>query len=295
MKLENWIIVDGNGNVGKNGELKLVSDSKTKESYNECIFRTHVYFKEGTIKFKAKFSSEESAVVVCLGGENRLIIGCTTVDNAFVIRVGNKILCQSSSLSSFKLDAEIDFEIDIKGSNIILKVNKVELCKANYDFQNDQIGFVLKGKDEIIVKNIEVLATPLTAFVVMQFSDEYNELYKEIIKPVCEKYNISCVRADELYYSTPILKDIVDSIINSSLVIAEITPDNPNVFYEIGYAHAINKPTILLCNHTRERLPFDISGFRTIFYENSIAGKRKAEDNFSNYITNIFSNSNYIK
>lgn len=291
MKLDNWIVLEGNGNVGKNGELKLIPEIESNDGFSRCRFRTHVYFKEGTIRYKVKFSSDESAVVLHLGGDNKILIGCSTVDNAFVIKANNKVLCQSSSLSKFDLNNEIEFEIYVMGSMISLKINKVELCKAYYDFPTDQIGLILKGKKDIVVRNIEVSATPLTAFVVMQFSDEYNQLYNEIIKPICERHNISCIRADELYYSTPILKDIIDSITNSSLVIAEITPNNPNVFYEIGYAHAINKPTILLCNHNREKLPFDISGFRTLFYENSIAGKRKAEDSFSNYITNIFSNS----
>ena len=95
-------------------------------------------------------------------------------------------------------------------------------------------------------------------------------------------------RADEFYTATPIIKDIVKSIKEASVIIAEITPDNPNVFYEVGYAHAINKPTILLSDKTRGKLPFDISGFRTLFYENSIAGKSAVEKNLKKFLENIF-------
>jgi hypothetical protein len=48
------------------------------------------------------------------------------------------------------------------------------------------------------------------------------------------------------------------------------------VFYEVGYAHAIAKPTVLLAQ-TDTPLPFDVSGFRVIFYTDSIAGKRIVE------------------
>ena len=53
-------------------------------------------------------------------------------------------------------------------------------------------------------------------------------------------------RADEGLGTGLILNDIISAIKNSALVIADITPDNPNVFYEVGFAHALNKPTILL-------------------------------------------------
>ena len=74
-----------------------------------------------------------------------------------------------------------------------------------------------------------------------------------------------------------IMDDVTDSIRTAALIIADVTPDNANVFYEVGYAHAIRKPTILLSDRKRERLPFDISGFRTLFYDNTIGGKALVE------------------
>lgn len=95
-------------------------------------------------------------------------------------------------------------------------------------------------------------------------------------------------RADEGLGTGLILNDIISAIKNSALVIADITPDNPNVFYEVGFAHALNKPTILLNEKKqREKLPFDISGFRTIFYDNSIGGKKMVEEKLDQFIANI--------
>jgi hypothetical protein len=70
-------------------------------------------------------------------------------------------------------------------------------------------------------------------------------------------------------------------------VIAEITPVNPNVYYELGFAHAINKPTILLADRAIDRLPFDVSPFRVLFYENTIGGKRLFEDGLRKHIAAI--------
>jgi hypothetical protein len=50
------------------------------------------------------------------------------------------------------------------------------------------------------------------------------------------------------------------------------------VFYEVGYAHGIGKTTILLSDRKREKLPFDIAGFRHLFYDNTIGGKRAVEE-----------------
>lgn len=114
-------------------------------------------------------------------------------------------------------------------------------------------------------------------FVIMQFTEEFNALYKDVIRPVCKAHGYKVIRGDDFYSSGVIMDDITKSIRAASLIIVDVTPDNANVFYEVGFAHAINKPTILLSDKKRERLPFDISGFRTLFYDNTIGGKGMVE------------------
>lgn len=70
----------------------------------------------------------------------------------------------------------------------------------------------------------------------------------------------------------------------ANLIIAEITPSNPNVYYEVGYAHARVKPMVLIADRSMEKLPFDLSPFRTLFYENSIDGKRRIEEGLRKHI-----------
>ena len=83
-----------------------------------------------------------------------------------------------------------------------------------------------------------------------------------------------------------ILEDIVRGIIDAKIVVAEITPPNQNVFYELGYAHALNKPTILLAERGKT-LPFDVSGYRCLFYENTIGGKGKVEEGLRKHLDAI--------
>ena len=63
----------------------------------------------------------------------------------------------------------------------------------------------------------------------------------------------------DIYKSGLIINDIARLIEEASVIIADVTTDNPNVFYEVGYAHGIKKATILLSDRTREKLPFDVS------------------------------------
>jgi hypothetical protein len=63
---------------------------------------------------------------------------------------------------------------------------------------------------------------------------------------------------------------------------------NANVFYEVGYAHALNKFTVLLAEEGTKLL-FDLSGYRCIFYKNSIGGKRMVEEKLEQYLEAILS------
>ena len=157
-----------------------------------------------------------------------------------------------------------------------------------FGVDHTQVGIWVKSKGTVTINNFKTNSKRPEAFIVSQFGGYYDILYDEVIKPVCEELNYDPTRGDEVASCTLILNDIITSIRNSSVIIAEITPDNPNVFYEVGYAHALAKPTILLCEKgIRNKLPFDISGFRTIFYDNSIGGKRQIEEKLKEHLENI--------
>lgn len=121
----------------------------------------------------------------------------------------------------------------------------------------------------------------------MQFDSKFNELYTEVIKPICTEYGLDVTRADESTNNGSIIRDILTELTESTLIIADITPDNANVYYELGYAHAIKKDVILLCDEQRARLPFDLADFRTIFYKDSIAGHTQIKDRLRKHLDNI--------
>ena len=135
--------------------------------------------------------------------------------------------------------------------------------------------------------NFHTSADEPNVFVVMQFGEPYDSLYREVIKPVCSKKGFKAFRADDVFKPGVILQDIRRGIVDSDVIIAEITPVNANVFYELGYAHALEKPTILLANRNTEKLPFDVSGYRVIFYDDTIGGKRDVEQTLTQHLESI--------
>ncbi len=97
-----------------------------------------------------------------------------------------------------------------------------------------------------------------------------------MIVPACERYEITAVRADGIAQAGDINEQICRHVIESDLVIADVSGGNPNVMYELGLRHVTGKPTI----HIGEagQLPFDIASIRTIRYQRArsqLASARK--------------------
>lgn len=190
--------------------------------------------------------------------------------------------------SNIKSNKEYKVKVILQGSRIELFVNNVSVSKVNLPFAlpRKQTGIWCQSSKDIIVKNFSVHEDKAKAFIIMQFTTPYNELFADVIKPICEKHYIEAVRADETYGPGHILPDIMQQIFLAKFIIAEITPPNQNVFFEVGYAHAMRKPIIFIAEKTKE-LPFDVSGFRVLFYENSIRGKKKIEEGLAKHIDAI--------
>ncbi|UOK42405.1 MULTISPECIES: nucleoside 2-deoxyribosyltransferase [Flavobacterium] len=113
---------------------------------------------------------------------------------------------------------------------------------------------------------IEIKKLENSCFVVMPFSSLYQIEYESIIKPTLQELNIKCIRGDEIYSKQRIMDDIWQSIKSCRFVIAELTGKNPNVLYEVGLAHAIGKPVIILTRNSDD-VPFDLKDLRYLYYD----------------------------
>ena len=103
-------------------------------------------------------------------------------------------------------------------------------------------------------------------FVMMSFADPTGSYYKTIYEPAIRKAGLRPIRADDDMFSTgKIVDQIWLGIHSSKVLVAELTGRNPNVFYELGLAHALQKPVVLV-SATEKDVPFDVQHIRVIYY-----------------------------
>ncbi len=126
-------------------------------------------------------------------------------------------------------------------------------------------------------------------FMVMPFSNPIaKNAYDYTIKKICESHNLDIRRADDIFSTKPIYDDIVKEIKDASIIIVDITDNNPNVFYELGMAHTLKQnQTIIITQDDYKKTPFDIAHFRIIKYEDSIRGKENFERELELTIKNL--------
>lgn len=104
-------------------------------------------------------------------------------------------------------------------------------------------------------------------FILTPFNDSYHEEYLAI-KEACRSVGFKAERGDEKQFALgDIFSEMLRNIVKARLIIANINGRNPNVMYELGIAHALDKP-VLLVSKDPGTLPFDIKSKRFIFYNN---------------------------
>lgn len=99
----------------------------------------------------------------------------------------------------------------------------------------------------------------------MPYGGDFDEYYLQIYKPAVEAVGLKPLRADDLYTPSTIIGDIWEMINSSKMMIAELTTLNANVMYELGLAHAVAKPVILISDSI-DTIPFDLRGLRILTY-----------------------------
>ena len=113
------------------------------------------------------------------------------------------------------------------------------------------------------------------AFIVMPFGHkkaadgtevDFDSVYSEDLKPAAEAAGLAPHRADAERRGGSIHADMFQDLLLSELVIADLTIDNPNVWYEIGVRHALRSSGVVLTYALRDKLPFDLAGQRMLRY-----------------------------
>jgi hypothetical protein len=118
-------------------------------------------------------------------------------------------------------------------------------------------------------KSAKPPATDSTCFVVQPFAGALGGYYESIYRPAIEQAGLLPLRADaDIFGTGKIMDQIWRGIRGASVLVAELTTKNPNVFYELGLAHALEKPVVLVSSN-QDDVPFDLRHIRVILYDKS--------------------------
>lgn len=125
-----------------------------------------------------------------------------------------------------------------------------------------------KDSDDDFFKNLGInkkeIVEKRQVFVLTPFNEVFNDIYEDV-KSIASSTGIPCTRGDEEIKTGNILSHIVQLLLESKIIIANIDGRNANVFYELGIAHALGKKTILISSDLSQ-VPFDMKTQRILFY-----------------------------
>lgn len=106
-----------------------------------------------------------------------------------------------------------------------------------------------------------------SVFAAMPFAPQYEDVFFLAMRYAAEQVNAVCDRVDRREFQGSIVDEINRLIKRSSAVIVDLSESKPNVLYEAGIAHTLKKPCIHLCSTPLDKLPFDVSQWKTSEYK----------------------------
>lgn len=129
------------------------------------------------------------------------------------------------------------------------------------------------------------VSSPQSVFVIMPFASTFTDVWLGAIDKAAKELNLNPIRVDMIDRSSNITDDIVDSIRQCHVAVIDVSDNNPNVMFELGYALALEKPAVIISQST-EFLPFDIRNIRAIVYENSWSGIEELRGKLKDFLSN---------
>jgi hypothetical protein len=104
-------------------------------------------------------------------------------------------------------------------------------------------------------------------FAAMPFAPEYDDIFFIAMSYAAKSVDAVCRRVDLQDFEGDVVAEIKRLIHSSIAVIADLSESKPNVLYEIGYAHALERPTVHICSTPMDHLPFDVRNWNTLRYK----------------------------
>jgi hypothetical protein len=134
-----------------------------------------------------------------------------------------------------------------------------------------------------LLRRIDTSKYESDILVFMPFADALAPVYQDHLKSVAKKAGLTIARADDFFTTEQVVDEIWTALLDTKIVIADCTGRNPNVFYELGLAHAVGKPAILITQNNDD-VPFDLRHRRYIKYELTPRGMKRFEEELEDTI-----------
>ena len=187
---------------------------------------------------------------------------------------------ESVELADLYVSTDLPLETLKKSINLLKFQNHIEEHESDTyrikpsflsEIQNMKSSISLDRKSNRYYQEISIQAVEPFCFVIMPFREnEFAQgIYFDVIKPLVEnEFKIQCTRVDEEPLPDRIDNKIYTLMLRAAFIIAEVTTQNPNVMYELGLAHMLEKDCIILTREPHFKIPFDIYGIRAEHYKN---------------------------
>lgn len=181
--------------------------------------------------------------------------------------------------ASGRLERRLESRIDeLEAALVRLRSNPAlekKVAKLEEEVRKVRVASVVsenEGKEqEDIFKKYK--AAEKKVFIIMPFAPIFDDVWKGGIERACNSEGFCCLRVDNISLSTWITEDIEKCIEMADVVISDITGNNPNVMFELGWALAKGKkPIVIRQQDDTNQVPFDVHGIRYISYINSWSG-----------------------
>jgi hypothetical protein len=181
----------------------------------------------------------------------------------------------NTATETFKIPAQRVAEFlavfieDLEAAQLIEEVNgKKRVLDITHTPSESPGVSSIKTEDHLkkVSKGVSIAAGD-SCFVIMPFANPIGGYYELIYEPAIKKTGLTPVRADtDIFGTGKIIEQIWAGLKRAKVLVAELTGRNPNVLYELGLAHALNKPVVLISSNEGD-VPFDVRHVRVIYYD----------------------------
>lgn len=235
-----------------------------------------LHFRElKTIQSIPRSFEELGNQFISLGSEESFY---TNLIEVLGLGLANEVLLRLNDIAILNIENHYNFKIEYDGVQKSLLRSDLGLnpklwyltIKEKY-FSNLSVVNASDFKNPMDHKNeLEVSEMNDYCFVIQPFDYKYNKRYEDVFKPAIIAMRIKPYRVDEDPSVIIPIDSIEEKIKNSKFCLADISMNNPNVWYEVGFAYALGKDVILV-SEKQTQYPFDIRHRNVIAYDTDSA------------------------